>query len=130
MLYCSPLYPPPSGRESNYVIIITSLILQFLKLGLVEKFHRCLVHGPRPRYHASRALVYLGKLEMLKDISLFAPVATGEWNGVCDMEYVDILYQFLIPGYETDVVIQTTDSDGHTYARYSSWCCNSMCVNS
>ena len=59
--------------------------MQFLKLGLVEKFHRCLVHGPRPRYHASRALVYLGKLEMLKNISLFAPVATGEWNGTWNM---------------------------------------------
>ena len=58
-------------------VIITSLLLQFFKLGLVEKFHSSLVHGPRPRYHASRALVYLGKLEMLKGVSLFEPIATG-----------------------------------------------------
>ena len=91
--------------------------MQFLKLGLVEKFHRCLVHGPRPRYHASRALVYLGKLEMLKDISLFAPVATGEWNEPWNVTV--IWFRFPIPGYETDVMIQTTDTDGHTYARYT-----------
>ena len=57
--------------------IMMSLFLQFFKLGLVEKFHSSLIHGPRPRYHASRALVYLGKLEMLKGISLFEPIATG-----------------------------------------------------
>ena len=52
--------------------------------------------GPRPHYHASRALVYLGQLEHLQGAGLFDPVATG---------------------YETDTIIRSTDSDGHTYAR-------------
>ena len=28
-----------------------------------------------------------------------------------------LIIPFPIPGYETDVMIQTTDSDGHEYAR-------------
>lgn len=71
-------------------------LLQFDQLGVVKKLQSVLSKGPRPRYHASRALVYLGHFHLLPSSGLFDPVATG---------------------YETDTVINTTDSDGHTYAR-------------
>ena len=57
----------------------------------MDKFHSSLIHGPRPRYHASRALVYLGKLEMLQGISLFEPMATGK---SCRGTFVMILINF------------------------------------
>ena len=56
---------------------------------------------------------------MLKGISLFEPIATGRSSmvtGVADF-FLYFHPPFSIPGYETDVMIQTTDSDGHEYAR-------------
>ncbi len=50
---------------------------QLIQMDLVDKFASLLSNGPRPRYHAARALVYLGKLNLLQDFSLFEPTATG-----------------------------------------------------
>ena len=70
--------------------------VQFHRLDVIKQLQVLLSKGPRPRYHASRALVYMGHLDLVQGSVLFDPVATG---------------------YETDTVINTTDSDGHTYAR-------------
>lgn len=100
----------------HYIIITSSL--QLLQLGIVETLLFYLNKGPRPRYHAARALVYLGKLDKLNQISLFEPMATGRsirLEGVlsCDLHVI-----CHVTGYETDVVIMSTDIDGHSYARY------------
>lgn len=88
-------------RFNNKVILIVyfelSFFSQFASLGVVKQLQSLLSKGPRPRYHASRALVYMGHLDLLQGFDLFDPVATG---------------------YETDIVINSTDSDGHIYARY------------
>ena len=57
---------------------------------------------------------------MLKGISLFEPIATGRSELHTEREremWMILIIPFPIPGYETDVMIQTTDSDGHEYAR-------------
>ena len=61
--------------------------------GLPGRLRALLESGPRPRFHASRALVYLGELD-LGCVSLFEST-----------------------GYEMDSVVQASDDDEHTYAR-------------
>ena len=45
---------------------------QLLQAKLVEKLGSAQFDSPRPRYHATRALVYLGQVDMVK-MSLFEP---------------------------------------------------------
>ncbi len=70
---------------------------QFHRFGVVPKLQALSSKGPHARYHASRALLYMGHLDLLQDFDLFDPVASG---------------------YETDLVIHSRDSDGHSYARW------------
>ncbi len=68
----------------NYVYAVMDTLLpltssQLIQMDLVDKFASLLSNGPRPRYHAARALVYLGKLNLLQDFSLFEPTATGRF---------------------------------------------------
>ena len=69
---------------------------QLLNMGLVDKFCSLLSNGPRPRYHAARALVYLGKLDLLKDFSLFEPTATGRKYMYYFANIVWILYKYCV----------------------------------
>ena len=69
-----------------------------LQAGLVEKLRPVLSNGPKARYHAIRALVYLGKLQLF-GCNLFS---NGRGGGEDESEYV----------------IKTVDGHGHTYARY------------
>lgn len=66
-----------------------------LQCGVLDRLKGLLNHGPRPRYHAIRALVYLGHLQLSKS-NLFQPSQI----------------------YDTESVIETTDSKGHSYIRY------------
>ena len=90
---------------SNAVITLANIAQNtashqlLLQSGVVDRLKGLLNHGPRPRYHAIRALVYLGKLQLSK-CNLFQPQQS----------------------YDTESVIEITDSKGHTYVRYS------MCV--
>ncbi len=66
---------------------------QLLEAKLPRRLRPLLTSGPRPRFHAARALVYVGEL---------------------DLSHVSV---FHTTGYETDSVLLTTDDSGHTYAR-------------
>ena len=54
------------------------------------------------RYHAARALVYLGKLDLLKDFSLFEPTATGRKYMYYIGYYTNIVW--ILCGYYTNIV--------------------------
>lgn len=66
------------------------------EIGLIDKLCNLLSNGPRPRYQAMRALVYLGNLQ-LPGCSLFDSSSHG--------------------GYEPDPIITAIDRNGHTYVR-------------
>ena len=83
----------------NYIFNFTNYVyvcMQFEKLGILPKLQSVMTMGPRQRYHATRALVYAGKLHVLYGCGLFDSVAAE-----C----------------ESDMVINSLDTDGHTYAR-------------
>ena len=86
-----------SDSYSTTVCYLVCMCVQMLEVGVVEVLQPMLTLGPRQRYHATRSLVYLGQLHLLKGCSLF------DNSGV---------------EYELDMSVMVTDSDGHTYSRY------------
>ena len=73
--------------------------MQLQEAGIATKLQNLLGNTPRQCFHATRGLVYMGKLDDVGSCSLFSETAA------C---------------LEVDsVVLSTDEDDGHSYARYT-----------
>ncbi len=74
-----------------------------IEVGVVDVLLPLLTRGPRQFYHATRTLVYLGQLHLLKGCGLFDSSSTD---------------------YESDSCVTVIDADRHSFVRLvvgSSW---------